>query len=528
MSEDAKEKEKNEDSDEELDLDEEKEEVPSGMLSRVFAVLKQAKNENLVTILSIGILLFSAITGILAQELNEVDREASAYETSSSEYVSQARTLESIENQVILREEILLTEVKHLVLEQSLYQAEVELLNESMEQNTQEYHSALLIKDLISYQQNGIMLDDGLLVMCEENPACAQETVSSENVSFDFESFTFIENMNTSTDIFLSVATDVVNDNENIFGNGSLGELEYLEYRIGYYHDVENKEHTFNFLGKSGGIEGYLTQLSIEYDNLSWDLLTEEAELDSYAANEQAHLMNWIYYSDRANHFRELWFEYGDSSDYQYFQIAWENATSSLSEANAYSDLIDIKSDQITFTKAMMLLRTADIQELQQADLSSELNAASDKFNLMSSEYQRYIESYQSAQTGLENALDLTERLLEQSIANQSGYIQSNSGEFISEDAQNEFIENVHNESAEKYELSKTAVQEAEDIRSIASDVSSSVMYVSVGNVTLGIAGGMLSRSSFGLKNARSIYFLVAAGMAVGMVGLVNALMIVF
>ena len=117
---------------------------------------------------------------------------------------------------------------------------------------------------------------------------------------------------------------------------------------------------------------------------------------------------------------------------------------------------------------------------------------------------------------------------MEQSIANQSGYIQPNSGEFISEDAQNEFIEGVHNESAEKYELSKGAVQEAEDIRSIASDVSSSVMYVSVGNVTLGIAGGMLSRTSFGLKNARSIYFLVAAGMAVGMVGLVNALMIVF
>ena len=54
-----------------------------------------------------------------------------------------------------------------------------------------------------------------------------------------------------------------------------------------------------------------------------------------------------------------------------------------------------------------MLLRTSDIQELTQADLTSELSAASDKFNLMSSEYQRYIESYQSAQTGLENALDL-------------------------------------------------------------------------------------------------------------------------
>ena len=323
MSEDTKEKEKNEDSDEELDLDEEKEEVPSGMLSRVFALLKQAKNENLVTILSIGILLFSAITGILAQELNEVDREASAYETSSSEYVSQARTLESIENQVILREEILLTEVKHLVLEQSLYEAEVELL-----MKVRIKHGNITALSRTWFLTNRAV--SWTMVTCHVwRESSMRRNCVVQNVSFDLNVHFYWKH--EYLDRQFSIATDVVNDNENIFGNGSFGELEYLEYRIGYDHDVENKEHTFNFLGKSGGIEGYLTQLSIEYDNLSWDLLTEEAELDSYAANEQANLMNWIYYSDRANHFRELWFEYGDASDYQYFQIAWENATSSLS-----------------------------------------------------------------------------------------------------------------------------------------------------------------------------------------------------
>ena len=275
MSEDTKADEEEQDTDEEFDLDREKEEPPSSFLGRVYARLKKAKNENLVTILSIGILLFSAITGILAQELSEVDREASAYETSSSEYVSQARTLESIENQVILREEILLTEVKHLVLEQSLYQAEVELLNESMEQNTHDYYSALLVKDLISYQQSGLILDDGLLTMCDDNPACSQETLSSDNISFDYESFTFTENVSPTIDLFLSTAKDVVNKNENIFGNGTTAELIDLRYRVGYHYDSENKEHEFIFLGKSGGIEGYLTELNIVYDDLSWDLLTQ-------------------------------------------------------------------------------------------------------------------------------------------------------------------------------------------------------------------------------------------------------------
>ena len=528
MSDKVEAEEENENIDEDFDLEREKEELPSSFLGRFFLRLKKAKNENLVTFLSIGILLFSAMTGILAQELNEVDREASAYESSSTEYVSQARTLESIENQVILREEILLTEVKHLVLEQSLYQAEVELLNQSMAQNTHDYYAALLVKDLISFQQSGQMLEEGLLTMCEDNPACTQGAVPPNNASLPYESFAFTENVNSSIDLFLATAVDVVNENENIFGNGSLDGLSDLKYEIGHDYDSETSTHTFTFLGKNGGIEGYLTEQAIEYDDLSWELLGHEEEFDYYTAQEQESLMSWIYYSNQANLFYQLHEDYGEDDDLDSFYIAFENATTNLNEANAYSYLAEESKLDITITKAFMLIYAANIQELSQADLTAELNAASDKFNLMSSEYQRYIESYQSAQTGLKNAQNLTGRLLDQSIANQSGYVQPNSGEFLSEDAQNEFIAGVHTESSEKFNLSKTAVHEAEGVRSVASDVSTSLMFVSVGNVTLGIAGGMLSRTSFGLKNARSIYFLVAAGMAVGTIGLVNAITIVF
>jgi exonuclease VII small subunit len=183
-------------------------------------------------------------------------------------------------------------------------------------------------------------------------------------------------------------------------------------------------------------------------------------------------------------------------------------------------------SDNITLTKGVMLLVSSDIQSLAQADLTTELNAVSDKFNLASSQYQRYLELYHSAQTGLENAQELIDSLLNQSLANRSGYIQPNTGEFISEEGQAMFVEIVHTESAAKYELSKESVNEAAEVRSVATEVSSSVMFVSVGNVTLGIAGGMISRASFGLANARSIFVLVAGGLSVGLLGLFNALTI--
>ena len=518
--------ESNEESEDEFDLDMTKDEEPKGFFGVFLARLRKARNENLVTILSIGILIFSAVTGILAQELNEVDREASTYETSSTEYISQARTLESIENQVILREEILLTEVKHLALEQTLYQAEVDLLNQSMSQNTDEYYAALLAKDLISYQQSGQMLDDGLLVMCDQSTTCQQETVQINGSDYNYSTFTFTVGQNSSVDLFLANVDDVVSEYELIFENGNLTELDGLSYNIGHVYDAIGDSNTFSFIGEDGGIEGYLTRQNIEYEDLGWQLLEQEDEHERFLTLEQDGTLNWIYYSDQANHHYQLYKMSNDSDDLIDCLEDYDSSQYAIQLANFYSEKADNMSNNITYTKGVMLQISSNMQSLAQADLTTELSAVSDQFNLASSQYQRYLESYHSAQTGLENAQELIDRLLEQSLANKSGYIQPSSGEFISEEVQESFIEGVHNESATKYDLSKDAVNEAEEVRNVATEVSSSVMFVSVGNVTLGIAGGMISRASFGLANARSIFVLVAGGMAVGIIGLVNALTI--
>jgi hypothetical protein len=508
----------------EFDLNMTKDEDPKGFFRRFLARLRKARNENLVTILSIGILIFSAVTGILAQELNEVDREASTYETSSTEYISQARTLESIENQVILREEILLTEVKHLALEQTLYQAEVDFLNQSMSQNTDEYYAALLAKDLISYQQSGQMLDDGLLIMCEQSASCQQDTVQINGSGYNYSTFTFTIGQNNSVDLFLANVDDVVSEYDRIFESGNLTELNGMTHNIGHVYDAISNSNTFTFIGEEGGIEGYLTRQNIEYEDLGWQLLEQEDEHERFLTLEQDGTLNWIYYSGQANHHYELYKMSNDTDDFMDWAEDYDDSQYSIQLANFYSEKADDMSDNITYTKGIMLHISSNIQSLEQADLTTELNAVSDQFNLASSQYQRYLESYHSAQTGLENAQELIDSLLELSLANKSGYILPSSGEFISEEFQESFIEGIHIESMAKYELSKEAVNEAEDVRNVATEVSSSVMFVSVGNVTLGIAGGMISRASFGLANARSIFVLVASGMAVGIIGLVNAL----
>lgn len=135
-------------------------------------LLNKARNlttEQILTILAISVLIFSAFTGILAQTFNEVDREATSYEMKASEYASEARTIESMENQIILREEILLIEIKNLAMQESLYEAEVELLNSSMSKNTDDYNKATLVKESAGKSGLRTLKHSGhlsLLVLC--------------------------------------------------------------------------------------------------------------------------------------------------------------------------------------------------------------------------------------------------------------------------------------------------------------------------------------------------------------------------
>ena len=117
-------------------------EVSVTIVAKLLNKTRNITTEQVLTILAISVLVFSAITGILAQTFNEVDQEATSYEMKASEYVSEARTIESMENQIILREEILLMETKNLAMQNSLYEAEVELLNSSMSKNTDDYNKA--------------------------------------------------------------------------------------------------------------------------------------------------------------------------------------------------------------------------------------------------------------------------------------------------------------------------------------------------------------------------------------------------
>ena len=518
---------------EDVDVEDDGEPETEGKSGGFIAWLKAAKTENLVTILSIGILVFSAITGILAQEFNEVDREASQYESSSTEYISEARTLESIENQQILREEILLTEVKNLVLQKNIFSSEIELLSDSMSANTEDYLQALLAMDLISFQQNGIPVNDGLIEGCDQSNACTKSLVFSSAGDFyvlNYTSYHFESGLDMSVDSYISAFDEILSDYEDVFVDISENGLDDLFFDIGYEIDVSSGNLTLYFVNYEGGINGFVMNQQSLYTELEFDYLDTQFDYDFKIEQESIARFNWMEHNSIATEYlilADVAYYGNDTGIYlNYIDRYLENlsiANGHKSEVEQYALDKAMLAFDIAWIRGDMALNTNLTNIAMSADLSSELDLVSDNLNLVTNNYQSYLDSIESATNGVTNSEELIETLLNDSLAFQGGYIDGETGEFYSDAKQDEFFEAVHAESSERYELSKDAILEAEQVREVATQVSSSVMFVSVGNVTLGIAGGMISRASFGLKNARSIYFLVTGGLVVGMLGLFNS-----
>ena len=65
---------------------------------------------------------------------------------------------------------------KKLAMQKSLYEAEVELPNISMSQNLNDYNKAMLAKDIIAFQQDGITDSEEFLRYAKERMRVQSQT----------------------------------------------------------------------------------------------------------------------------------------------------------------------------------------------------------------------------------------------------------------------------------------------------------------------------------------------------------------
>ena len=507
-------------------------EVSVTLVAKLLNKARNLKTEHILTTLAISVLIFSAFTGILAQTFNEVDQEATSYEMKASEYASEARTIESMENQIILREEILLIEIKNLAMQKSLYEAEVELLNSSMSKNTDDYYKAKLAKDIISFQQDGIIDSESIFAVCEKENACSTSLFYKSHL---YEVFSFESGVNESVDSYISVFSEVRDEYGEVFHDVSNQTgLEEMFLKVGYIIDDENQTVVLYILNHPGGINGMMFMLSQTQEVYEGTLSSLENDFDENLSAEATYTDNWIFYTNMMNtyslllQFAELTNDSENLSLYQEGYDHYDNErVSNLILANYFNGVTTGIGENISVVKDLISASEAAIYYLEFSKYDSELEMAVKKFEKASDDYENYLDSYNFAVTGMENTQILINKLLDESMANSSGDLNSE-GEFKSKEIQQMFYDEIHKESADIYEESKQAVQEAEKVREKASSVSTSVMFVSIGNVTLGIAGGMVSSAKYGLGNLRSIGALLGGGVIAGLAGAINSLSLIF
>lgn len=521
--------------DEEIEIVESKDEgVSENFVKKLFNKIRNLKTEQVLTILAISVLVFSAITGILAQKFNEIDQEATSYEMKASEYSSEARTIESMENQVILREEILLTEIKNLAMQKSLYEAEVELLNSSMSKNTDDYNKAILAKDIIGFQQDGITDSEGIFAICERENACSISSTTSE-LGVHYKLYSFQTGVNDSVDSYISIFPEVENEYSGVFMDVTTSSgMEGMFLEIGFDYDDDNLTLDLYILDQYEGINGvlFLREYSLsEYEDSLAELENDFAEMESAEATSTD---NWMVSLNMRNtyslllQFAELT---NDSENLSQYQQAYDHYDGRvyhhLNLSNHYNaektnigDNVSDMKEQISALSYAIGLTKSEMHDF-------ELELAKNQFDKASDNFEDYLDSYNFAVTGMENSQELIDRLLADSIASSRGYL-NDEGEFKSDIIQQLFYDEIHRESSEAYENSKEAAQEAEKVREKASSVSTSVMFVSIGNVTLGIAGGMVSSAKYGLGSLRSIGVLLGGGVLAGVAGMINSLSLIF
>jgi hypothetical protein len=509
-------------------------EVSDTIVAKILNKARNITTEQILTILAISVLVFSAITGILAQTFNEIDQEATSYEMKASEYASEARTIESMENQIILREEILLMETKNLAMQNSLYEAEVELLNSSMSKNTDDYNKAKLAKDIFSFYQNGIIDSESVFAVCAIENACTTSAFTQDGILYEI--YSFESGVNESVDSYISIFSEVRDEYGGAFIDVSTqSSLELIIFEIGYIIDDGNQSLDLYILtDNSQGMNGMISSRMLTLAQNQEVLLNLENEFDEKESLESTSTDNWITMTNMRNtyslllQFAELT---NDSENRSLYQQAYDHydfeADYELFASEYWFEKKIKIGENISVVKDRISSGEFSIIYLESVQYDSELERAINKFEKASDDYENYLDSYNFAMTGMENSQILINKLLDESMANSSGNLNSE-GEFNSDELQQLFYDEIHKESADIYEESKQAVQEAEKVREKASSVSTSVMFVSIGNVTLGIAGGMVSSAKYGLGNLRSIGVLLGGGVFAGLAGAINSLSLIF
>lgn len=495
---------------------------------------KKESTDKMLTILAIGVLVFSAITGIMAQKFTMIDEEATSFEVKANELDAEARSLETIENQVLLREEILLTEVKTLLLENDLAQDDLDSLTVSLSEMEADYYAEFDSYELFAYFYY-FAESEFLSTYCfDQAPYCIHSESAPDAYGLGSETFTFTLGNDADMDERLNAMDGLTKDYyTDGIGSDAAYKIQFESTQnefiitMPYYYDL--------YLEDYSSIYWYIYDLDFTKTIHQDDIAGLENSKSNEEANLSAHLLNRDLALANANTCEiigELYYNDGDTATADvYFTARNENITEA-NELAAFAESAQINitviDNQIYLAKQDLSLLEERINEIGKINFDRFETEQIEELQDIESRYLSAVDEMEMVENSMEKSNDLVERLLVQSRAYAEGTLDETTGEYSSEDAQVGFYELIHENSSEKYNDSDVEQQKADEIREDLSELSTSVMLVSVGNVILGITSGMVTKAKQGNGNKRNILILLGAGAITGSLGALQSIGILF
>ena len=530
-------------------MEEEKLEAKNGRKTRINEILNDPKK--MMQIVTVLIMAMAAVTGAVSQEITNIQNDAAAKESEAQNMFAESRALEASENQILLREEILMTEAQSQATLASTLMSERSSIGAEVDELEEEYYLSALRSEIDTYYLRGSELfrmewSEGLLIdMCYTgtdaglHSQCQADLVFFEGTDVVSDavqiSFTFDESLGDGDPFnkMLPYLLMLENEYDGFYQPliSSTNSNYYLQIQFPlFYSGSEVFESGDGLMWQNEGLQFNLEWTNSQILDIKADIDICESYYDYYFGWKETHKFNaereealWLAHAAMA----ESWYAAGhEEGGDNYTEVALEYLASR-------NDLMNQSNENSTIAHgwAVRLLENTTALDTHQAWFDSEqiyLDSALSDLEKSIADTEALVSRYselttRSSQLDLEIELstELKLELSKDTAAYQLGYLSLEDARFPDNESRISFEQIIHFESNAKFGQAEELQQEVVSIRSGLESISLSILFISSGNLLFGVSGGMMKEKRLGSEGSdRNVLLVFAVGCLSSIVGL--------
>lgn len=496
--------------------------------------------DQIMKVMTVFILIFASCTGFVSQKVSTIEAEAAEYDADAELKLADARATEASENQLLLKEEILLTEAQNLAVGIESYQSQITTQSLIYNNSIDEYFKPAVEIELLEFILNGpyyITIGDNSIF----NPIyycmyshfytiqsnCEMTNYSSFDGLFDYSAITYT--IPEELDDYEAYVKDAFTTLYNITIQSKVEEIasirsEYYDNNQTYYFEIPVYNIGNNTPFSPSGLEMSLAESAGHLSGLEESLSYSEFNLSFIENSLSVHYANWNYDIAMRNYEDLLAENYWQQGLFDLANESYAKKDSFEQDANNRVQLINqnntFHTENLTQSDFLRFQIQIAKQELDSIDkrvdnLQNEIDKLNPKLDTQLDKIITADLELQDLISLLNSTMELKMDILNRSVAFQNGSISTETGLFKSSSVKEDFTNSIRSGSESKYSAAENDQQEAQNLKDKLSSVATSILFISIANMLLGIAGGFSKNK----QNKKNALILLIAGAVCGIIG---------